>query len=173
MLIIDDRVHRPDPKPQGPAGNGTGGRVNRREDFGEELVSLSVASRPERLRLIRQVVSLAASDSGCSEEESCDLVLAVDEACQNVIRHAYRCDANGKIIVTVYRRDDHLIVLIRDFAAPVDVETVRPRNLSDLRPGGLGTHLMRAVLDDIEFLPPPAGGGNLLKLVKKIRQGQP
>lgn len=138
---------------------------------GEERVSLSVASRPERLRLIRQVVSLAASESGCSEADRCDLVLAVDEACQNVIRHAYCCDPNGKIIVTICRRGDDLVVLVRDFAPPVDVETVRPRDLGDLRPGGLGTHLMRAVLDDVQFLPPPAGGGNLLKLVKKIRQG--
>ena len=41
----------------------------------------------------------------------------------------------------------------------------------DIKPGGLGTHLMREVMDDVQFMPTPADGGNLLRMVKKLPKG--
>lgn len=139
------------------------------EAFGNELVQVAIPSRADRLRLVRHVISLTAAQCGCSEMVAGDLMLAVDEACQNIIRHAYRGDPQGRIIVKVYEKGDDLVILLRDFADPIDVASVRPRDLGDLRPGGLGTHLMREVVDRVEFLPSPPGGGNLLKLVKRVR----
>jgi sigma-B regulation protein RsbU (phosphoserine phosphatase) len=55
-----------------------------------------------------------------------------------------------------------------DFAQPVEVAKIRSRPLDEVRPGGLGVHLMRSVMDHVEFLPPPAGIGNLLQMVKRI-----
>ena len=45
---------------------------------------------------------------------------------------------------------------------------MKPRDLDDVRPGGLGTHFMAEVMDRVEFLTPPEGGGNLLRMVKRI-----
>ncbi|MGA8259306.1 MAG: ATP-binding protein, partial [Arenicellales bacterium] len=59
-------------------------------------------------------------------------------------------------------------LLLRDFAEPIDTSQVKPRPLDTIRPGGLGTHFMREVMDEVEFLPPPFGGGNLLRMVKRI-----
>lgn len=165
LLVIDD---------SGPAARrATGGAHVNAAAAGtkgdcEELVRLTIQARPDRLRLVRQAVSLAAASSGCDDAAAADLMLAVDEACQNVIRHAYQFDPNGRIIVTVQREGDSIIVLIRDFAPPIDVASVQPRDLDELRPGGLGTHLIREVLDGVEFLPTPLEGGNVLKLTKKI-----
>ncbi len=135
----------------------------------EELVELTVPARADRLRLIRHVISLTAAQCGCGEAAAGDLMLAVDEACQNVIRHAYHGDPNGVIVVRVYREGRKLVVLLRDFAEPVDVARIKPRDLADIRPGGLGTHFIRECLDEAVFLPPPPDGGNLMKMVKKIR----
>ena len=59
-------------------------------------------------------------------------------------------------------------VRLRDFASPADPDSMRPRDLDDIIPGGLGTHFIREIMDSAEFLPPPGGEGNLLQLTKKI-----
>ena len=96
------------------------------------------------------------------------IVLAVDEACQNVIRHAYCGDAGGDIVLEIERRGDILIFSLRDFAPPIDPTRVKPRDLDDVRPGGLGTHFIRDVMDEADFTSPPSGDGNLLRMVKRI-----
>jgi sigma-B regulation protein RsbU (phosphoserine phosphatase) len=57
---------------------------------------------------------------------------------------------------------------LRDFAHTVDPNLIKPRDLDDLRPGGLGTHFMQEVMDEVTFMPPPQEGGNLLKMKKRI-----
>lgn len=103
--------------------------------------------------------------------EACvqDVVMAVDEACQNVIRHAYGEEAAGDMLIEVDREDDTLVFSLKDFAPPVDPKTVEPRDLAEIRPGGLGTHLIREVMDSSGFVEDPPGCGNLLRMVKRIR----
>lgn len=132
------------------------------------LFRIDVPARADRLKLIRALISEMAANSGCNEDIVRDLTLAVDEACQNVIRHAYGGDEAGRMILEAREQGDNLVLYLRDFAAPVDVSQVCPRDLDDLRPGGLGTYLMGAVLDEVEFMPTPEGGGNVLKMVKRI-----
>jgi anti-sigma regulatory factor (Ser/Thr protein kinase) len=124
-------------------------------------------ARPERLCEIRHAVAEAAGGLGCPEPVLHDVVLAVDEACQNIIRHAYQ-GGDGAIRVTVGRDAMGLVINLIDFAPPVDVAKICPRALDDLRPGGLGTHFIRSVMDEVSFLPPPPGAGNLLQLIKRI-----
>lgn len=135
---------------------------------GERLLELRVPARAEQLRRLRAAVSQAAAAGGCGEQCVHDVVLAVDEACQNVIRHAYKNDPGGEIIVEVRRRADTLVVHVVDFAPPVDVRSIKPRRLDDLRPGGLGTHFIETCMDEARFEPPPEGAGNLLRMVKRI-----
>ncbi len=165
LLVIDDSL--PYRRRHADAA-GASGVSSPRPPSDEDLIEVTIPSRPDRLRLVRQEVSLAAGLCCGDPRFAQDLVLAVDEACQNVIRHAYKNNPNGRITVSTRRQGDDLVVLIRDYADPIDVSAVRPRDLEDVRPGGLGTHLMRELLDGIEFLPTPPDGGNLLKLVKRI-----
>jgi anti-sigma regulatory factor (Ser/Thr protein kinase) len=67
------------------------------------------------------------------------------------------------------RMPDGLMLRIWDFAPTIDPAKIQPRKLEDLRPGGLGTHFIRAVVDDASFIPLPDGEGNLLELVKRKR----
>ena len=134
----------------------------------ERLFRIDVPARPDRLKLVRALVSEVAANRGCCAAVVRDLTLAVDEACQNVIRHAYGGDEAGRMILEAREQGEDLVFFLRDFAPPVDASQVRPRDLEDVRPGGLGTHLMREVLDEVAFMPPPDGGGNMLKMVKRI-----
>lgn len=135
---------------------------------GERVVQIRVDSRPEKLRLVRAAVGEAATLCGCSEECVRDIVIAVDEACQNVIRHAYGGDPNGEILIDIRREGDRIAFNIIDFAKPVDVSKVKPRSLEELRPGGLGIHFISQCMDDARFRTPPEGAGNRLWMVKRI-----
>ena len=84
------------------------------------------------------------------------------------MRHAYGGKAEGDIMIDYSREGDVLVVDIMDFADAVDPETVKSRNLSEVRPGGLGVHLIKSVCDDARFVPPPPGVGNLFKLTKRL-----
>jgi len=144
----------------------------RRDDYrfsGERIAQMRIASRPDRLRMVRALVNEAGDANGCSEDCISQMVMAVDEACQNIIRHAYGGDPEGEIVVDIRRQDDEIAIHLLDFAAPVDVSTIKPRPLDDVKPGGLGTHFIQECMDECGFLTPPDGIGNCLRLVKKIR----
>ena len=132
------------------------------------LLELRFPARPDQLRRVRGQVREQVEASGCSEPCASDIVMAVDEACQNIIRHAY-AGREDEIVLRIERSEGELIFSVIDFAPRVDPETVRPRDLDEVRPGGLGTHLIRTVMDRVEFATPPPGSGNLLRMVKRIQ----
>ena len=75
----------------------------------------------------------------------------------------------GDVELTLERQGAEVTVWLRDFAAPVDPSVLdRGRDLDDVRPGGLGTHLMKELMDEVDFAESPVGGGNLLRLVKRL-----
>ena len=135
----------------------------------ERILRVRVPGRADRLKLIRNATEQAAKFYTNNESWTFDLKMAVDEACQNVVRHAYgnRDDA-GDIVVDFIRENDAMTVHIMDFADPVDPTKIKPRDLSEVRPGGLGVHLIKSVTDEAGFQPPPAGVGNLFKLTKRL-----
>lgn len=145
------------------------GRFGRGDLPGEQLVEMRFAARAERLRLVRALLKELAAASGCGESCTRDIVIAVDEACQNVIRHAYGGDPDGEILLDVRREGGSLAIHVVDFAAPVDVNAIKPRSLDELKPGGLGTHFISQCMDESEFRAPPEGAGNCLRMVKRIR----
>lgn len=135
----------------------------------EKLLEIRLDARPDQLKTLRDAVRDCLE--GCGTEEQCtrDVVMAVDEVCQNIIRHAYRGDPSGTILLTIDRRGDDLVFSLHDDAPTVDPSTVKPRDLADVRPGGLGTHLIAEVMDEAHFVPHPGGSGNLFRMVKRIR----
>ncbi len=164
VMAIDDRV---------PARARTRAMVTDRRDEAPlpdegTLCKLSLRACAQNLRVVRRVVEVTTVMCGFSKPQTQDIMLAVDEACQNVVRHAYANTVNGDMVIKIRRETSEFQVLIRDFAAPVDVAKIKPRDLDDLRSGGLGVHFIREVMDRIDYLPPPDGQGNLLRLIKKM-----
>lgn len=134
----------------------------------ERLLERRFAAAPKELQETRRVVRGVLAEAGASDDCARDVVLAVDEACQNVIRHAYGPERSGDIELTIERDGDALVVTVVDWAPRVDPQQIRPRELDDVRPGGLGTFLIQEVMDAADFVEPPPGCGNLLRMVKRI-----
>lgn len=86
----------------------------------------------------------------------------------NIIQHAIPGSVGAQISVELLRCDGTLILHVLDNATPVDASAIEPRALDDVRPGGLGVHFMREIMDHVEFLPPPAGFGNFLRMSKRM-----
>jgi len=134
----------------------------------KRLLQLRFPARAEELKRVRDAVRESMEGCGCSAKSTADIVLATDEACQNIIRHAYRGDSDNVIELEVEHRGDSLVFSLTDHAPAIDPSRVKPRDLEDIRPGGLGTYFIRRVMDEIEFLKPPSGRGNLLRMVRRI-----
>jgi len=131
---------------------------------------LSVEARLENLARIRAFVAEACRSAGALAETCSALTLAVDEACSNIIEHAYAGTAGGSIEIAVETGPEELRVTLLDRGRPFDPSALRPPNLTadwNERPiGGLGWHLIRASVDDVDYEPGP-DGGNRLTLVKR------
>jgi anti-sigma regulatory factor (Ser/Thr protein kinase) len=133
-----------------------------------ELVTLSVPSHPKFLYIVRNVVYPLALNSGFSKKEARKIVLAVDEACSNIIKYAYAGDTTKTISITVTNETDHLSVRLIDLGRKVEAAKIAPRDLHDVRPGGLGTHFMGEVFDTVVY-DTGQGQGTVLTLLKKKR----
>ncbi len=134
----------------------------------ELLLEQNFAARLEVLKTIRASVLAAARSCGFDESVARDIVLAVDEACKNVIVHAYHGVDAGDIALAIFRCEDGIVLHLRDYAALVDPARVTPRDLADVRPGQLGTHFIRTIMDSADLEPAPDGQGNLLRLAKRL-----
>lgn len=137
------------------------------EDTGR-LAEIRFASRPDQLPEVRSVVRKAVKTQGYIPDVANCIVLAIDEACANVIKHAYGEALTGDIILEILSKSDETIFRLTDFAPPIDKKSVRSRDLEDVRPGGLGVHFIHEVMDEVEFLEPPEGVGNILEMRKKL-----
>ena len=136
----------------------------------KQIVELRIPAFADRMSLVRETLRSAARHCGFDVAATKDLVLAVCEACQNVMQHGYAGQEPGDIILTMSQNDDGVIVRVRDFAAPVDPSKIKSRDLSDVRPGGLGIHFIENLMDSAVFLPGADGIGNVLKMTKRIGQ---
>jgi len=112
----------------------------------------------------------AADLAGLTNAETDEVVLAVNEACMNIIQHSYAMDPDGRIEIRVGEQPGALVVQLRDYAACVDTGKVCSRDLDDIRPGGLGMHLIGCLMDEHGFLDPPPGGGNLYQMIKLVKR---
>ena len=134
-------------------------------------ISRTFPSRTEQLLEVRQFVSEAAREFGFDDEEVANIALAVDEACTNIIKHAYQYARDKEIQITVNRAHDVFEVRITDEGRPFDPAHLRTPNLQDhlthYRKGGLGVYLMRRLMDAVEYNIKP-GSRNEVRMVKNL-----
>lgn len=139
------------------------------------IIELNITSNARSLPIVRGAVEKMARLEGFGENETHALMLAIDEALANVIKHGYDGDPNQPIAITlepVLSSDGRpgIAVQVRDKGRQVDPSTIRSRDLSDVRPGGLGVHIIQSVMDECDYSCPP-DGGMLLRMVKYVGQG--
>jgi serine/threonine-protein kinase RsbW len=131
----------------------------------------TIKSRTEKLIEVRNFISRAAQKFGFSDEEASKIVLAVDEACTNIIKHAYQYDPNQDIRISVRTNRGAFEVLIEDEGKSFNPLAIKPhdvrQHLKQYRRGGLGVYLMKTLMDEVEYHFTP-GKKNVVRLTKYL-----
>ncbi len=117
--------------------------------------NLRIPSQTENLEVIRDFVSGVAQKVGFDADEIHKIELAVDEACTNVIEHAYKDRKNQDIDIAVKIDYQKLTVVVTDHGdtfQPHDVKLPDMKKyLAELRVGGLGIYLMKTLMDEVNY----------------------
>ncbi len=119
---------------------------------------------------IRTFVEAAAEKAGLQDKGVYAVQMAVDEACSNIIDHAYGGETDKEIEVDYEITKESLILILRDKGHPFDINSVAPPDLnlplSERQVGGLGIHLIRSLMDGLDYQSSPETG-NTLTITKK------
>ena len=137
-------------------------------DKTDRLRILRFPARAYQLKELRCIVHSAMKQLGCGQMDTDKIVLAINEACMNVIQHAYADNRGGEIILEIFDVPHGVLFRLRDFAEVVDECRIQSRDLDDIRPGGLGVHIIHEVMDSVEFKRPAEGKGNILEMRKRL-----
>jgi anti-sigma regulatory factor (Ser/Thr protein kinase) len=129
---------------------------------------LEFASHPGNLALVRNFVRDFLSDTPLPSLETDLIVLGVDEACTNIMRHAYNEEHTHLIALTCEKEPEKVRIRLRDYGEQGDPERMKGRELDDVAPGGLGLHFMRKAFDEVNFCLKKSG--TELVLVKRLPQ---
>ena len=131
------------------------------------LLKLAMPSDPRYLPVVRGAVGPLAEAIGWDESECRAIVLALDEALANVIRHAYHNRTDGRIELECRESAEGLEVTLLDQGDPPDPSKICARELGGAQPGGLGTHIIKGVMDSFSYEATPQGNrfvaGKLLR----------
>jgi len=133
---------------------------------------LRIPSQTDNLELIRYFVGKVAEHVGFDADEVGKIELAVDEACTNVMKHAYSVDSSDKTLDVAIQIDyQKLTLIVTDHGKGFDPMKVQSPNmkeyLAELRVGGLGIYLMRTLMDEVAYDIRP-GVRNQVKMVKYL-----
>jgi anti-sigma regulatory factor (Ser/Thr protein kinase) len=132
------------------------------------LLARDYPADTETLATVRSAVHAAASAAGAAPDCADEIVLAVNEACMNIIQHGYRFAPNQVFHIELAITDGTLEILLCDNGAAVNEQQLKPRALDDVRPGGLGVHFIRALTDTMAYLPPDETWRNRLQMKKRL-----
>ena len=104
------------------------------------------------------------------QEQKDELVLAIAEAAQNIVKHAYKGveETKDKMQIKISFKDNQLEIGFFDKGKPVIPENIQHRKLDDIKPGGLGTFFIKQIMDEAIFKKNQKGWVNHLVLTKTI-----
>lgn len=139
----------------------------------EHTFSLHVPSSTENLVMIREFVSSIGAKAGLPPNEVANLELAVDEACANVIEHAYLSDTTKEVSVKALLDDSSIEITVIDTGMSFDPNSVEQEELDRLasarKSGGLGMRIIKTFMDEVHYEMIP-GEKNELRMIKRIRK---
>jgi len=139
----------------------------------EKKFTLQVPSSTENLALIREFVTTVGRQAQFEEAEILNLELAVDEACANVIEHAYGHDITKEVVVRAKFDEETLQISVIDEGLGFDPDKTPQDSIEQLihdrKSGGLGIRLIKKLMDEVSYEIVP-GQKNELHMTKKIRK---
>jgi serine/threonine-protein kinase RsbW len=138
----------------------------------ERTFSLKVPSNTENLAMIRDFVNGIGTRAGLPPAEVAKLELAVDEACANVIEHAYGPEAIKEVSVRATLDEDTVQIDVIDTGQGFDPSSIPAKSLEELvaerKSGGLGMRLMKSLVDEVYYEMIP-GQKNELRMIKRLK----
>lgn len=109
-----------------------------------------------KLAEVRREVREFLESSGFEECAAEMLVLALDEACTNIIRHAYHLECKP-VKLEMEQLPGQVRFTLRDYGDTCDPSKIKSRPLEEIRPGGVGVHIIKQVFDEVIYQPCPRG----------------
>jgi len=135
---------------------------------------LALYSNPKWLSVVRGAVEQLSKTLGFPEMQCRSITRAVDEALTNIVWHSYG-NRPDQPVAMYFRRTQRqlegevqqgLEILLCDRGPQIDASKLHGRSLDEIRPGGLGLHLIREAMDTVEYT--RRGAMNRLRLVKYL-----
>ena len=133
----------------------------------EKKAFLVKSSSLKEVRIFcRDVFAKLQIDQGLKDE----LVLAIAEAAQNIVKHAYKDSPNQDelMVVKISCEGNKLEIAFYDMGSPVDPKKVKHREIDNVKPGGLGTFFIQEIMDAVEFKDGKKPWINHLVLTKQL-----
>jgi serine/threonine-protein kinase RsbW len=131
--------------------------------------TLTLPSQSRMLSVARAFVEAVCGAHQFDPSLTHSLVLVTGEAFTNVVRHAHRDVPHAQVEIRLQVLADAVTLVFRDQGAPFDLTTVPSLAPGDLRIGGRGVYLIRALMDEVSCHPRTDRSGNVLRMVKRLR----
>jgi serine/threonine-protein kinase RsbW len=147
------------------------------QDTGEvRQTQMTVPGRYDCVAEVCEKCAEVAREAGLDEDAVFHVEMAVDEACTNIIKHAYGGEDKGTIEMSCCVDDEKLIVTLHDHGQEFDPSAVPPPkvggDVEEVAVGGLGLYFMRKLMDEVHFEFDPRTG-NTLTMVKHTNNRGP
>lgn len=117
---------------------------------------LKIPTQSTNLKIIRDFIMDVSDKAGFENQACCDIALAVDEGCTNVIKHAYRGGDDKEITVNVQYDTEKITIVISDTGKGFDSNLYKNLDLEKyikkMKKGGLGIHIMKNTMDEVDFV---------------------
>jgi anti-sigma regulatory factor (Ser/Thr protein kinase) len=123
-------------------------------------------SHPRYLSVVRAAIGELSLIVGLAEKECDAVVLAVDEALANIIRHAYKNRYDQKVEFDCMVSEEQMEFTFLDHGEPPDLARICAEPVNELALSGRGTHLIKAIMDEVSYK--QVTEGNQLKLIKRL-----
>lgn len=124
---------------------------------GMKKKKVEFSSHTGNLALMRKLVRAFLEAYPFSEKERTLMVLGVDEACTNIIRHAYHLRDDQLIALSLESMRGCVRLRLRDYGRQTPCHTMQGREHDLIKPGGLGLHLIRNAFDKVDYILKPRG----------------
>jgi len=130
----------------------------------DPIIELTIPSHPRFLQLVRGVMAKVTKILSIPSEQADYIILAVDEACSNIIRHS-DTDEDGRIDFLITPGKKKLEICIMNYGKPWTPGKVTLQAPSKIKPGGLGRYIIHQVMDQIHYCNSDKDG-NTIRMVK-------
>lgn len=132
-------------------------------------IVMRIPARHESIRSLWEMLNRFIQEARLGDQAAFHCRLALDEACVNIIEHAYANNPAGVIEVAIRAAPGCCTISLTDFGEPYDPAQIPSpklgRPIDEMEPGGLGLFLMRTLMDEVRYTPGPRG--NSLIMVKR------